>query len=158
MLEAGADGLRAMFNRADAASVSMLPVRSAPDLAPWPASRVTLLGDAIHAMSPAGVGANTALDDAARLAGHLARAVQDGDLPAALARRNGHARPRQRRRRGLVARGAQAGRRPVLKRRRPGRLSRQGVKAILRPNPIHPPVLRPCPASHRAHGKTRVHR
>ena len=86
MLEAGADGLRAMFNRADAASVSMLPVRSAPDLAPWPASRVTLLGDAIHAMSPAGgVGANTALDDAARLAGHLARAVQDGDLPAALA-------------------------------------------------------------------------
>ena len=37
-------------------------------------------------MSPAGgVGANTALDDAARLAGHLARAVQDGDLPAALA-------------------------------------------------------------------------
>ena len=73
----------------------MLPVRSAPDLAPWPASRVTLLGDAIHAMSPAGgVGANTALDDAARLAGHLARAVQDGDLPAALAAYDGHMRAR----------------------------------------------------------------
>lgn len=86
MLEPGADGLSAMFSQADAASVSMLPVRSAPELAPWPASRVTLLGDAIHAMSPAGgVGANTALDDAARLARHLARAARDGDLPAALA-------------------------------------------------------------------------
>ena len=78
--------------------------------APWPASRVTLLGDAIHAMSPAGgVGANTALDDAARLARHLARAARDGDLPAALAAYETDMRPRQRRRRGLVAGARGAG-------------------------------------------------
>ena len=35
MLEPGADGLSAMFSQADAASVSMLPVRSAP-LRPGP--------------------------------------------------------------------------------------------------------------------------
>ncbi|SDH99346.1 FAD-dependent oxidoreductase [Paraburkholderia phenazinium] len=62
--------LRTLFAHSDTDTLAMLPVRSAaPTIATWRPGPVTLLGDAIHAMSPAGgVGANTALRDAAALA------------------------------------------------------------------------------------------
>lgn len=45
---------------------------NAADLAPWPASRVTALGDAVHATPPtAGMGAGAAIRDAASLLHHL---------------------------------------------------------------------------------------
>ncbi|RVX46212.1 2-polyprenyl-6-methoxyphenol hydroxylase-like FAD-dependent oxidoreductase [Nonomuraea polychroma] len=56
------------------------------DLAPWPAGRITALGDAVHATPPtAGMGAGAAIRDAASLLTHL-REVTDGSctLPVAV--------------------------------------------------------------------------
>jgi 2-polyprenyl-6-methoxyphenol hydroxylase-like FAD-dependent oxidoreductase len=50
-------------------------------VAPWPSGRVTLIGDAIHAMTPyRGIGANIALKDAVRLRDALV-AAQHGEQP-----------------------------------------------------------------------------
>ncbi|WP_433574647.1 FAD-dependent oxidoreductase [Nocardia brasiliensis] len=53
---------------------------AAPRPGDWRLSRVTLLGDAVHAMPPVGAhGGNTALRDAALLAGKLEHAVAHGE-------------------------------------------------------------------------------
>jgi 2-polyprenyl-6-methoxyphenol hydroxylase-like FAD-dependent oxidoreductase len=63
-----APALRTLVAASAPATVAPVPLRSMPTLPPWPASTVTLLGDAIHNMTPmAGIGANTALRDAAVL-------------------------------------------------------------------------------------------
>ena len=68
----------------DPATVSTIRIRTAPEVKPWPSTNVTVMGDAIHSMPPSrGVGANTALRDAALLAKNLAAALPDGDpIPA----------------------------------------------------------------------------
>jgi salicylate hydroxylase len=65
-----------LFEYSDLDTLAMMPVRSARVADNWKVGPVTLLGDAVHAMSPAGgLGANTALQDAAALATLLTDAV-----------------------------------------------------------------------------------
>jgi salicylate hydroxylase len=64
--------LIALVRLSDESTINAIAIRTAPPIAPWRSGRVTLLGDAIHAMTPyRGIGANVALKDAL----HLARAL-----------------------------------------------------------------------------------
>ncbi|WNE93965.1 NAD(P)/FAD-dependent oxidoreductase [Streptomyces luomodiensis] len=71
-----------LVERVDLSTVAPMSVRRLEPVDAWETGRVTFLGDAIHAMPPSfGSGANTALRDAASLAGALDRAANgDGDL------------------------------------------------------------------------------
>ncbi|MEV5743357.1 FAD-dependent monooxygenase [Microbispora rosea] len=75
-----------LIEAADVDQTSCVAIRSSVPVAPWEASAVTVLGDAIHAMSPAqGSGANCALLDAALLCRTLRAAVASGgSLTAAI--------------------------------------------------------------------------
>jgi 2-polyprenyl-6-methoxyphenol hydroxylase-like FAD-dependent oxidoreductase len=77
--------LRHLVERTEASSLSTFAVKTSVPIHPWKTSRVTLLGDALHNMTPyRGIGANTALRDAASLRDAL-RDVNNGTrelLPA----------------------------------------------------------------------------
>ena len=76
-----ARGLRELVDLSDPGTISCLPIRTSRPVAPWPSGRVTLIGDAIHAMTPyRGIGANIALKDAVRLRDALV-AAQHGKQP-----------------------------------------------------------------------------
>ncbi|KAJ4304920.1 hypothetical protein N0V90_000448 [Kalmusia sp. IMI 367209] len=56
--------LRSLICDADPFTIKLLSLRSIPKISLWEATKVTVLGDAIHNMTPmAGMGANTALRD-----------------------------------------------------------------------------------------------
>jgi len=72
--------LRALHAMAAIDETFGVRIRTSPDLPGWQPSRVTVLGDAIHAMSPAGgSGANTALRDAALLCRTIASVAPSAD-------------------------------------------------------------------------------
>ncbi|MBE1491214.1 FAD-dependent oxidoreductase [Plantactinospora soyae] len=79
--------LRELLRHSDPGSVIPIKVATSVPVEPWKSSNITLLGDAIHTMTPGrGVGANTALRDAALLRRHLVAAVADaGPLVTAVA-------------------------------------------------------------------------
>jgi 2-polyprenyl-6-methoxyphenol hydroxylase-like FAD-dependent oxidoreductase len=67
--------MRKLFTLSDPGSCFPINIRTSVPLAPWQSSTITLLGDAIHTMTPGqGVGANTALRDAALLCRQLVAA------------------------------------------------------------------------------------
>jgi 2-polyprenyl-6-methoxyphenol hydroxylase-like FAD-dependent oxidoreductase len=79
--------LQWLVQTADESTVAAFSVRTSVPIRPWTTRNVTLLGDALHNMTPyRGIGANTALRDAAALR-HALAAVAGGqaDLVDALA-------------------------------------------------------------------------
>ena len=77
--------LRALHALAAVDQTFLVRIRASRPVPPWTPSWVTVLGDAIHAMSPArGSGANTALQDAALLCRKLTGAAGDDDLVTAV--------------------------------------------------------------------------
>lgn len=70
--------MRKLIEMTDPTTTFPINVRTSVPLSPWDSSNVTLLGDAVHTMTPGrGVGANTALRDAALLCKKLTE-VRDG--------------------------------------------------------------------------------
>ncbi|OLB64599.1 MAG: hypothetical protein AUI10_10405 [Actinobacteria bacterium 13_2_20CM_2_72_6] len=69
--------VRGLYAHADADTFFPITIRAGQRVEAWRSGPVTLLGDAIHAMPPTGgVGASTALRDAATLAGELLSAAR----------------------------------------------------------------------------------
>jgi len=77
---------RDLVGLADPTTISCLPIRTSVPVAPWRTGRITLLGDAIHSMTPyRGIGANVAIKDAARLKRALVAAYRgERDLVEAI--------------------------------------------------------------------------
>ncbi|MEC3981256.1 FAD-dependent oxidoreductase [Amycolatopsis sp. H20-H5] len=74
-------GLRRVVADSPAGTVTMLPIWTSEPVDAWEPSPVTLLGDAIHSMTPfRGIGANIALRDARLLCRNLVAADRGRDL------------------------------------------------------------------------------
>jgi 2-polyprenyl-6-methoxyphenol hydroxylase-like FAD-dependent oxidoreductase len=123
-----------LAGESDPATVNPVVIRSMAPVPPWPPSRITLLGDAIHNMTPmAGMGANTALRDASLLRDKLARArpgspvTAIGEYEAAM-RDYGFAAVRLSLRNAQQATG--------------GRLGRTAFRAMLQATSTLPPLKR----------------
>jgi 2-polyprenyl-6-methoxyphenol hydroxylase-like FAD-dependent oxidoreductase len=73
--------MRELIRLTEPAAISSVAVRTSVPPPPWESSNVTLLGDAVHTMTPGrGAGANTALRDAALL-GRLLIEAEQGQRP-----------------------------------------------------------------------------
>lgn len=81
MMDGWAPQLRRLVSESDADTVILIPIRTSVPVQPWQTTNITLLGDAIHSMTPfRGIGANTALRDAQLLCRKLI-AAERGERP-----------------------------------------------------------------------------
>jgi 2-polyprenyl-6-methoxyphenol hydroxylase-like FAD-dependent oxidoreductase len=81
MLQEWPFSVRRIIDEAESAATFLVTIRSARPVKPWQTENVTLLGDAIHTMSPGrGEGANTALRDAQFLRSMLVK-VETEEIP-----------------------------------------------------------------------------
>jgi 2-polyprenyl-6-methoxyphenol hydroxylase-like FAD-dependent oxidoreductase len=79
MTEGWSPQFRRLIELSELETLNSINIRTSVPLEPFVSSRVTLLGDAVHTMTPGrGVGANTALEDAALLCRRLIE-VRDGE-------------------------------------------------------------------------------
>jgi salicylate hydroxylase len=134
MIDGWHPALLRLVGESDPTTVAPVVIRAMAPVRAWPASCVTLLGDAIHNMTPmAGIGANTALRDASLLASQLAGA-RPGTLVTAISqyeeamRRYGFAAVR------LSLRNARQA--------TSGPISRAAFRAMLRATDTLPPLKR----------------
>jgi len=127
-----APGLRHLVGGCDPATVNFVRMRSAAPVKPWKSGPVTLLGDAIHNMTPmAGIGANIALRDADLLRRRLIGA--DGDVVAAIGEYE----------KGMLDYGFAAVRRSLRNAKQAGSanpLARYGFRGFLRLAAVTPPL------------------
>ncbi|MEU7752297.1 NAD(P)/FAD-dependent oxidoreductase [Micromonospora sp. NPDC049101] len=132
-----APALREVIAGSDPQTVNAIRVRSATPVKAWETGRVTLLGDAIHNMTPlAGIGANTALRDAALLCDNLTK-VQAGTTAVVPALRDYE--------RQMLEYGFAAVRQSLRNARQASstnRLSRVALRATLRTASALPPLRR----------------
>lgn len=69
--------LRQLVDETDTETVTLIPIGTSVPIDAWETTNVTLLGDAIHSMTPfRGIGANTALRDAQSLCRELVAAAE----------------------------------------------------------------------------------
>jgi 2-polyprenyl-6-methoxyphenol hydroxylase-like FAD-dependent oxidoreductase len=69
-----------MIRMTDPCSIGVTTIRTSVPVEPWPSGRITLIGDAIHSMTPyRGIGGNVALRDASLLGRNLT-AAHRGDM------------------------------------------------------------------------------
>lgn len=69
--------LQLLAEMLDPSEIGVIPISSSRSIDPWKASNITLMGDAIHSMTPfQGSGANTAFRDAQILSGELLTAIR----------------------------------------------------------------------------------
>ena len=75
------ESFQKLVRLSDIDTINAIATRTSVPVSSWPTRRITLLGDAIHAMTPyQGIGANVALKDAQRLCRALT-AADRGERP-----------------------------------------------------------------------------
>lgn len=80
LMDGWSPALRRLVEESPVETVTVLPIKTSVPVKAWASTNITLLGDAIHSMTPfRGIGANTALRDARLLSRNLSAAAR-GEL------------------------------------------------------------------------------